>query len=197
MQTYFTPEELAQQLKVELEDLMSLIAQGKLRALRIGNSIRIPETEVEKMHVTCAVVPTADDSGLVSSDIENEALPIGSRLCPTRTGRVKFRVSGSVEDGAEIWPGQMRYPIKLPKHFMEKMLAHFRIGEFPVGGKFDDPGHGSLGEFIQQELKIKMNPAVYLAALLIDEGYAESTRRGYIRFRTNSPSRQTRDATER
>jgi len=51
-------------------------------------------------------------------------------------------------------------------------------GKFRWGGKFDDPGRGSLGEFIQQKLKTKMNPAVYLAALLIDEGYAAPARRG-------------------
>jgi len=48
------------------------------------------------------------------------------------------------------------------------------------------PRRGSLGEFIQQKLKTKMNPAVYLAALLIDEGYADPVQRGYIRFRTKS-----------
>jgi hypothetical protein len=46
----------------------------------------------------------------------------------------------------------MQYPIKFPKPFMEAMLAHFREREIPVGGKFDDPGPGSLGEFIQQPL---------------------------------------------
>jgi len=39
-----------------------------------------------------------------------------------------------------------------------------------------------LGEFIQQKLKTKMNPAVYVAALLIEDGYAEPARRGYIQF---------------
>ncbi len=183
MQGYFTPEELAQQLKIEVEDLMSLIGEGKLQAIRIGNSIRIPQTEVEKMHITCAAVPIIKHAPLVPLESEAEALPEGSRWCLTRTGRARFRVSGSVVTGADIWPGKMRYPIKRPKTRMEKMLAHFQIGEVPVGGQFDDPGHGSLGEFIQQELNIKMNPAVYLAALLIDEGYAESTKRGYIRFR--------------
>jgi hypothetical protein len=43
-------------------------------------------------------------------------------------------------------------------------------------------GCGSLGEFIQTTLKVKMNPAVYVAALLIDEGYAERARGGYVRF---------------
>lgn len=187
MQSYLTPEELAQQLKIEVEDIMSLIEQGKLGAIRIGNRIRIRETEVEKLHITCAAVPIAKNAMTVSPDAEKEVLPNGSRWCLTRTGRAKFRVSGSVADGADIWPGQMQYPIKFPKHFMEAMLAHFRNKEAPVGGKFDDPGRGSLGEFIQQKLKIKMNPAVYLAALLIEEGYAEPARRGYMRFRELRP----------
>src|SRR5580704_6070000 len=178
MHTYFTPEELAKQLKVEVADVMALIAEGRLLALQIGKSIRIPEKEIEKMLDTCAAVPRSEAKRPQQSD-ENTELPNGSRWCLTRTGRAKFRVSGSVAEGAEIWPGQMRYPIKFPKAFMEKMLAHFRSGEFPVGGKFDDPGHGSLGEFVQGELEIKTNPAVYLAALLIDEQYAEETRRGH------------------
>jgi len=181
MQIYLTPEELAQELKVQTEDVMSLIEQGKLRAIRVGHSVRIPEAEVERMHVTCAAVPIAEEANPVPN-VEGETPPDGSRWCRTRTGRAKFRVFGSIANGADIWPGQMRYAIKFPKHFMDAMLQHFRSGEIPVGGKFDDAGRGSLGEFIQQQLKIKMNPAVYLAALLIDEGYAESTRRGYIRF---------------
>jgi hypothetical protein len=65
---------------------------------------------------------------------------------------------------------------------MEEMLSHFSGQEVPIGGTFDAPTRGSLGEFIQRKLKIKMNPAVYLAGLLIDEGCAERTRRGYVRF---------------
>jgi len=77
----------------------------------------------------------------------------------------------------------MRYPIKFPKSFMGALLAHFSEGEVAVGGSFDGPLRDSLGEFIQQGLKTKMNPAVYLAALLIEEGYADASHRGYIRFR--------------
>ena len=71
---------------------------------------------------------------------------------------------------------------------MDAMPAHFREKEVPVGGRFDDPVRGSLGEFIQQKLKMKMNPAVYLGALLIEEGCAEPARRGHIRFRSKRPS---------
>ena len=185
MQDYLTPEEIAKHLKVEVAEVTSLVEQGKLKAIRIGSSIRIPETEIERLLVTCAAAPAAPEVA-GSPPIAIEALPAGSRWCFTRTGRARFRVSGSVADGADIWPGRMQYPIKFPKPFMDAMLSHFRDQEVPVGGKFDDAVRGSLGEFIQQKLKTKMNPAVYVAALLIEEGYAEAGRRGYIRFRPKS-----------
>ena len=180
MQSYLTPEETAQQLKVDLAEIMPLIEQGKLRAIRIGNNIRIPEAEVENLLVTSAAAPSLAG---VSALPATETLPDNSRLVPTRTGRATFRVLGSIAAGADIWPGKMRYPIKFPKSFMDALLAHFPEGEVSVGGSFDGPLRGSLGEFIQQHLKTKMNPAVYVAALLIEEGYADASRRGYIRFR--------------
>jgi excisionase family DNA binding protein len=192
MQNYLTPEEIAQKLKVEVAEIMSLVEQGKLKAIRIGSSIRVPEIELERMLVTCPAVDATEDLE-VSPATETEALTDGSRWCLTRTGRARFRVSGSVADGADIWPGKMPYPIKFPKEFMDAMLAHFRDQEIAVGGKFDDPGSRSLGEFIQQRLKIKMNPAVYVAALLIDEGYADAARRGYIRFRSRSRQAERAD----
>ena len=176
MNSYLTPEELAQQLKIEIGDVIALIEGGKLRAIRIANNIRIPEAEIKKLEVTCAAVPISAE----------ETLPDGARWCFTRTGRAKFRVLGSIAHGAEIWPGKMRYPIRFQKQFMDAMLAHFCDQEVPVGGKFDDPTPGSLGEFIQAKLKIKMNPSVYLAALLIEEGYADPAHRGYIRFRSKN-----------
>ncbi len=186
MQSYLTPEETAEQLKVEVTEIIGLIEQGKLRAIRIGSNIRIPESELEKLVVTSAAGPTP------SAPAATEALPDNSRLVPTRTGRTTFRVSGSIAAGAEIWPGKMRYPIRFPKSFMDALLAHFLEGEVAVGGSFDGPVRGSLGEFIQQKLKTKMNPAVYMAALLIDEGYAEASRRGYIRFRDRKEARPSK-----
>ena len=41
MPSYLTPEELAQQLKIEVQEVMSLIDQGTLPAIRIGANIRI------------------------------------------------------------------------------------------------------------------------------------------------------------
>jgi excisionase family DNA binding protein len=191
MPTYLTPEQLAEQLQVEVQEVLTLIEHGKLRAIRIGNNIRIREAEVENLHTTIPAAANAEN-GLATSLPSDEPLPDGSRWCLTRTGRAKFRVAGSIANGADIWPGRMQYPIKFPKQFMDQMLAHFDGDETAVGGKFDDPGRGSLGEFIQKKLQTKMNPAVYLAALLIDEGYAEPVRRGYIRFRSKAAGKTTK-----
>jgi excisionase family DNA binding protein len=179
MQSYLTPEETAQQLKVEVTEIMPLIEQGKLRAIRIGNNIRVPEQEVEKLLITSAAGPNPKD---ISALPVTETLPGNSRLMHTRTGRATFRVRGGVATGADIWPGKMPYPIKLPKWFMDDLLANFSEREVAVGGSFDGPPRGSVGEFIQKKINTKMNPAVYLAALLIEEGYADASRRGYIRF---------------
>jgi len=183
MQNYLTPEETAQQLKVDVTEIMALIEEGKLRAIRIGSNIRIPEPELEKLPVTCAAGPTPIDRP--DSPAIEEPLPDNWRVVLTRTG-TPFKVSGSTAAGAEILPGKMRYPIKFPKSFMDALLARFSGGEVAVGGSFDGPPRGSLGEFIQQKLPTKMNPAVYVAGLLIEEGYAEAARRGYIRFRSKS-----------
>ena len=181
MPSYLTPEEVGERLKVAASEILALIDEGKLRAIRIGNNIRIPEPELENLAVTCAAGPAPVAIPAPSrADMPGD----NTRWVDTRTRRAKFRVSGSVAAGAEIWPGKMRYPIKFPKAFMDALLAHFRGGDVPVGGSFDGPVTGSLGEFIQQKLGTKMNPAVYIAALLIDEGYAEpSPRRGSIRLR--------------
>jgi excisionase family DNA binding protein len=174
---YLTMAETAEMLKIEEGELMSLIEEGKLRAIRIGRHIRIREEELERLETTCPAGPAP------KAEANTEELPAGSRLVSTRSGRAQFRVAGSVATGAEIWPGKMRYPIKMPAEFMRALLSRFSLQEVPVGGKFDDPTPGSLGEFIQDHLQIKMNPAVYLAALLIDEGYAVAARRrGYVQF---------------
>ena len=174
---YLTLSETARLLKIGEDDITSLIEEGKLRAIRIGEHIRIREEALERLESTCPAGPTSK----ASTGFEDR--PAGSRMLPTRSGRAQFRVAGSVASGAEIWPGKMRYPIKMPAEFMRALLSRFAGKEVPVGGKFDEPAPGSLGEFIQERLQIKMNPAVYLAALLIHDGYAVAARpRGYIRF---------------
>jgi excisionase family DNA binding protein len=185
MQNYLTPEEAAQHLRVEPSEILALVEQGKMRAILIGTTIRIPEAEFDRLSVTCSASPLVEE---IRSQPSEDAAPANWRVCATRNG-TPFRVAGSVATGADIWPGKKaNYPIRFPKWFMETMLSHFASEEVAVGGSFDAPSPGSIGEFIQQQLKIKMNPAVYVVGLLIEEGYAEASRRGYIRFRSKRTS---------
>lgn len=80
----------------------------------------------------------------------------------------------------------MKYPIRFPAEFTRALLKQFAGKVVDVGGAFDGPTPGSLGAFIKDKLKLKLHPAVYLAALLIDEGLAESAGRGKIRFVVDS-----------
>jgi excisionase family DNA binding protein len=81
------------QLKVDVGDLMPLIEQGKLRAIRIGNKIRIPEAEVEKLLVTSAAGPgLAGSSWSVSFAGDRDParqFAVGSH--PDGTGKVQGR----------------------------------------------------------------------------------------------------------
>jgi excisionase family DNA binding protein len=184
MPSYLTPEQTAQSLNVDVAEIMALIEQGKLRAMRIGDKIRIPEPEIETLLLTSAAGPAHMDSPARANSLD------ASRLVATRSGRAKFRVAGAIPAGLEIWPGKMRYPIKFPRPFLAALLMQFNGKTVPVGGRFDGPPQGSLGEFIQQGLGTKMNPAVYLAAILIEEGYADAPKRGYIRIHPRTAEHQ-------
>jgi excisionase family DNA binding protein len=175
-----TIDEAAQQLRVESADIAALIECGRLRAIRIGEMIRIPEKELEELIVRSPAGPVQDER---SSSTETHSDSSGFRAMPTRSGRATFKVRGSVGSEVEILPGNMRYPIRFPRAFWDKLLAYYAGKEIAVGGSFDGPHEGSLGEFIQTEIKTKMNPAVYIAALLIADGYAEESRRGYINIK--------------
>jgi len=102
--------------------------------------------------------------------------------CPTVGGRKNFLVEGDVESGARIRVGESGQLLTFDRPFFERLLKAFRGREVRIGSKFDDPGPGSLGEWIQKDRGVKMNPAVYVAGLLVRLGYAEYVRRGSIRF---------------
>jgi excisionase family DNA binding protein len=183
--TYYTPEEVATMLKVAPVEIMKFIEGGKLRVIRLGNSIRIRERDLERFLDSCATGGDLSDLLFEPPDsvpVMNMRAPAdGTRLCLTRRGS-QFRVRGSLEGDVEIWPGQMKYPVKFPADFNRAMLQFFGGKIVDVGGSFSGPTPGSLGEYIKQKLELTLLPAVYLAALLIDEGYAESAGRGKIRF---------------
>jgi hypothetical protein len=116
------------------------------------------------------------------------------RIAHTIHGK-EFRVSGTLAEGFQIWPGKMSSPIRFPADFLPALLARFAGQEIPVGGQFDNPGQSSLGDFIQKHVGTRMNPAVYVRALLIEEGYAvEGGKRGLIRILPLQPDEAARHA---
>jgi excisionase family DNA binding protein len=102
---------MARSAALEVPEILALIEEGKLRAIRIGSNIRIPEPELERLPVTCAAGPApAEDE----RDLPDTETPLeNTRLVATRTGRATFRVAGSVAAGAEIWPGKNALPHKV------------------------------------------------------------------------------------
>ena len=46
---FYTPEELAAMLKVTRQAIYSWIQQGRIEAVRIGRTVRIPGAEVERL----------------------------------------------------------------------------------------------------------------------------------------------------
>lgn len=114
--------------------------------------------------------------------MKQAALETAYWSCPTVGGRKTFQVEGDVESGARIRVGASEQLLAFDRQFFERLLREFRGREVRIGSKFDDPGPGSLGEWIQKDRGVKMNPAVYVAGLLVRLGYAEYSRRGYVRF---------------
>jgi excisionase family DNA binding protein len=171
METVFTPDEVAEILKIDVATVQELIATNQLGSVRLGNHVRIRETDLRN----CLQQSTA---GRPEIAVEN-----GARFCRTFGGRAKFRVEGSIENGARIWPGsKAQYPIICSKEFFESLLKKHRGQTIRAGLSFSDPGAGTLGAYVQKELKTMMNPTAYIAGLLVNEGYAERSERGYISF---------------
>jgi excisionase family DNA binding protein len=180
-----SPDEVASILRVDPGDVLTLIEERTLRAYKIGTSIvRIDEDDLERCLEASAtgVEGTERNQPPASALARNHPQP-NEWMCKTFAGRTTFRVSGHVDTGAQIWPGNIRYPISFPKEKLDALLAYGRSrGEMKVGLSFDRPEEGSLGQWIQENLPTKMNPACYVGGLLIDEGYAERPRAGVIRF---------------
>jgi excisionase family DNA binding protein len=191
MQKFFSPAEVASLLRVDPKDVLVLVEEGHLRAYRIGNFLRVGDSDLDTYLEVCLYQSrAAKNRGANASSrscADSRTSRNACRICPTSAGRKTFRVSGSVATGAEIWPGQMRSPVRFPKEKFEALLKHFRGREIKIGAIFSGPEPGSLGAWIQENLPTKLNPASYVGGLLIDEGYAERTRPGIIRFFSERP----------
>jgi excisionase family DNA binding protein len=179
MQKYHSLEEVATLLAVEQAEVSGWIENGELRAFHLGNGFRVAEDDLERFLATRVHHP----SHVAQADHSNGRNHMGQvRLEKTFAGRSQFRVSGTVRNGARIWPGKMQSGLFFSREFFERMLANFQGKDIAAGLIFSGPEAGSLGEWIQENLPTKMNPTYCVAGLLAAEGYAERREAGVIRF---------------
>jgi excisionase family DNA binding protein len=198
MRQMLTVDDAAGLLMVEPAQVLGLISSGNLRAFRIAGHLRVREDELEEYVESCACEASESEPRETASEQPHQASPeisgslrnaggcsaIGSsvfRDLHTRTGRGHVKVAGGVADGASILMGDMRYPLRFPAEFFQDLLRHFGGQEVRTGTIFTGE-KGSLGDWIQKKANTRMNPTYAIAALLVDEGYAEWAERGYIRI---------------
>lgn len=49
MEEYFTPQEVAKKLKIDMSTVYRWIKNGNLRAVKVGHFWRIPESELKRL----------------------------------------------------------------------------------------------------------------------------------------------------
>lgn len=187
MQKFYKPEEVAGLLSLDSELVISLIQSGQLRGYLIGNQTRIGEEDLKQFLEKC-VVPTVFSS--VSSAMRNGGMvtvrPSDAdqrKECPTFGGQATFSYCGSAATGTIIWPGKkVSYKLRFDADQWAALLVEFRGKEVRAGLNFSHPESGSFGEWIKIRWNTKMGPAAYVGGILIQEGYAERPRPGWIRF---------------
>lgn len=106
-----------------------------------------------------------------------------ARICRTLDRGNSFLVAGSVRDGVKVWVGESRQLRTFDRELFSRLVKRFHGKTVEIGSSFSDPKRDSVGEWLVKECRVKGgNPAVYLTAILVDEGYAEKVKRGWVRF---------------
>jgi excisionase family DNA binding protein len=178
MTRFYTPDELAQVLSVDAAVVLDLVASGRLRAYRIGEHVRISETDLQQ-YLETAIVSTphpAEQPAAAPPSAETR------KECPTFGGQASFTYLGSVATGTTIWPSKKAsYKLVFDAAQWALLLDTFRGKEFRAGLNFAKPEPGSLGAWIKEHWNTKMGPAAYVGGILISEGYADRPKPGWIR----------------
>jgi excisionase family DNA binding protein len=176
-------------LRVEPAVIRDLVASGQLRAYRIGEHVRISETDVQH-YLETVVVNTAPPSERATPP---PTAAETRKECPTFGGQAKFTYLGSVGAGTTIWPGKNgSYRLSFDASQWSLLLATFRGKEVRAGLNFAKPEPDSLGAWIKEHWNTKMGPAAYVGGILIAEGYAARPRPGWIRvFAQDDPTQHS------
>jgi hypothetical protein len=107
-----------------------------------------------------------------------------SKTLPTWAGRSKFKYSGSVATGTEIWYGRKPNLQRISAPQYTALLTHFRGAVVGIGTSRTNRTPGSVGEWLQANVT-ETAIASYLGPILLEEGYAERVpgARSEIRFK--------------
>lgn len=93
----------------------------------------------------------------------------------TWSGSSQFRYEGTVGKGTDIWPGKAKYPINVSGADYGNLLSNFKGREVAVGPHHTSPPAGSLGEWLQKNVR-RTALASYVAPILVEERYAVALR---------------------
>src|SRR6185312_6296290 len=184
MTSFYSEEDLAALLKVDLEVVHQLVQSGQLRAYRIGGEVRVGESDLAK-YLDQSVVIAQLATPVTTREAPAPASPadhgIRDQECPTFGGQSSFRYSGSVETGTIIWPSKKaNYKLRFDAAQWALLLKTFRGKEIRAGLNFSQPEPGSFGHWIKENWETKMGPAAYVGGILMAEGYASRPRPGWI-----------------
>jgi excisionase family DNA binding protein len=199
MNVFYTPQELAALLKVDVEIIHQLVQSGQMRAFRIGGEMRIGENDfanyLEQSVVTAVPAERTSTADPVTSDLMLAPHENRPKECPTFGGQSTFSYSGSVATGTIIWPSKKaNYKLRFDAAKWALLLDTFRGKEVRAGLNFAQPEEGSFGQWIKQHFDTKMGPAAYVGGILIKEGYASRPRPGWIKvFAQGQPAAPERD----
>ncbi|VEF49132.1 Uncharacterised protein [Bacillus freudenreichii] len=93
----------------------------------------------------------------------------------------EFTYIGSVEEGVKILYGDKQQMAEVTSRQFVALLDSFRCKTVNVGASRTNPGPGSIGEWLKNNVS-KVAIASYIAPILIHEGFAEKVDNYRIRF---------------
>lgn len=99
----------------------------------------------------------------------------------TWAGKSTFGYNGCIAVGTDIYFGTGPSVIKVSAQEYLNLRQNFLGKVVAVGTSFDNPPHGSIGEWLQSHVT-KTAIASYVASILIREGYAIKESDMEIRF---------------
>jgi hypothetical protein len=93
---------------------------------------------------------------------------------------IEFVYTGSVDTGVVIHYGHADVPVKA--ELFRAILNEFRGREIPGGFSMTNPTPGGLGEWVSAHSHLTPRHASHIAAILVHEELARSTKRGRAVF---------------